>query len=286
MYNNPSATAVKTETPRTFQSPTSESLLGKRPTIASPAPIPPAKRVSTGVGVNIASPTLPLEIPSSRQNTSVSVRDTSGLVNSAMMRKRMQEIAGKLPLVIDDEVFDFMKLALQERLRTVTEQLVEISHKRMEITSNVFDCIATHDPKQSLRDIAQEEKEHAKLREEIERKRLEASNKKDKVVKEKLSRADQKKEDESTNITALNAIGNTKGKRGRRRTTFNKGKKESVAQVVSEVASPNYSPASTGVQEVKRITYKDALVFLERDECQSDPVFIYKAMLGCGTTAN
>lgn len=42
MYNNPSATAVKTETPRTFQSPTSESLLGKRPTIASPAPIPPA----------------------------------------------------------------------------------------------------------------------------------------------------------------------------------------------------------------------------------------------------
>eukprot|EP01023_Acetabularia_acetabulum_P058549 TRINITY_DN69296_c0_g1_i1.p3 TRINITY_DN69296_c0_g1~~TRINITY_DN69296_c0_g1_i1.p3 ORF type:complete len:130 (+),score=19.12 TRINITY_DN69296_c0_g1_i1:153-542(+) len=124
-----------------------------------------------------------------------------------------------------------------------------------------FSCIATRDPKVALREIAQREKEEAKLREELEQKRLEAirANKKDKAVKEKLSRADQKKEDEKTNMTALNAIGNTSTKKRRRRTTLRKTKGQDLTAQSGTATTPTQNSPST-LQEVKRITYKDTLV--------------------------
>lgn len=215
--------------------------------------------------------------------------DGSVVINSNIVRNRVQAITQKFKIAnVDEEVLEFLNLALLERLRNVTEQLVSISQKRMDEKSDVFECVTTSDPKIALRNILQKEQDLAKKREEETKQRLEAmrkSGKDDKAIKDKLSIVDQQREDEKTNMTAFHAIGGA----STRRPKYNRRKVSDANQTPSpgtpigmsvSTGSNENLTTSTQLQQVRRITYKDALVFLERDEGQLTPNFTYKCFLG------
>jgi len=161
-----------------------------------------SKRSPSGA-MNTASPTLARH---TEQRIPLHLRDGSYIVNSALVHARIQAITQKYKITnIDDDVLEFMQLALQERLRTITEQLVEISHKRMDIKSDTFECIKVS--------------EHEK-----------------------------------------------------------KGEAENIRQrpKYTRTEQSDGNPSA----QARKITYQDALVFLERDEAQLNPVFTYKCSLG------
>ena len=160
---------------------------------------------------------------------------SSALVNVGFVRSRMYEIAQAYKIAnVDDEVLELMELALHERLLTVTEQLVAISHKRMDEKSDVFECFSTSEPAATLQDSQRKENEEQLSENPI---------------------ADPNLMSDNTNISLpkYRRVGST-------------NHDESLAD--------NSCPPN----QRRRITYSDALVFLERDERPPNPVFSYRCM--------
>ena len=139
------------------------------------------------------------------------------LVNQAAMRHRIENIGRRFPINrVDDKVYEYMTLALQERLRSVVEELVVISRKRTDDPGpSYFTFTETSDTKSSLREIERREREETERRERDQRQRLleEArANRKNKAMQERVSRVVQDEENKSTDNTAFLALGTKRGR--------------------------------------------------------------------------
>jgi len=211
----------------------------------------------------------------------------AALVNSALLRNRIEAITRQFRMAPADEVFlEFVNLALRERLKNAAEELVTISKKRVEDNAGYsFSFVTTSDTKNDLREIEKREKEIAQKRSAEEKKRLlEAArvNKKDKrenkVLQDKLNKVVQEEEAKMTNDTALIAVGKSKKparkNAGRGRPKGSRNRNSTAAAAAAATAPAPASPASFGGNSVplnasgapvSKITYRDAMVFAERD---------------------
>lgn len=128
---------------------------------------------------------------------------------------------------VDEDIYSFLSLAVQERMRGIIEQLVVASNHRLEVVKDNLTTTTNFDPRRALNLIVRKEKEIRERKEQEEKdrqlqeaKRLEALAKKDgnnpayAQAKENLKRISSEGEEfrkqQATNTTALQAIGERK----------------------------------------------------------------------------
>lgn len=165
--------------------------------------------------------------PTKQETPSTGTREDIALVNESLLKNRIENITNRFRISIDDQLLEFINLALQERLRNVAEELVSISKKRtLDVSDSCFSFAMTSDTKNALREIEKREKEIAQRKSADEKQRLlEAAkaNKKDKkdnkVLQDKWNKLVEEDEAQRTNDTALMAIGNVRIKKPQRSDT-------------------------------------------------------------------
>ena len=145
------------------------------------------------------------------------------LINQFSLRQRIEAVVKNYKISnIDEEVFNYISLALHERLRTVAEELIVISNKRLDNYKNQFNYNITSDTKSALRVITQREQDIARRKEAEEKERIlevaksqKKEMKDDKVLQDKINKVFLEDEAKRTNETALHAVfGNRKKAQG------------------------------------------------------------------------
>jgi len=176
---------------------------------------------------------------------------------------------------VDDKVVEFLNQALQQRIQHTIEELISISRKRTEdVPDPCLSFAITSDTKNALREIEKRERDIAKRKSAEEKQRLlEAAkaNKKDKrdnkVLQDKLNKVVLEEEAKRTNDTALQAIGNIREKKTHRRQVSMRSNASRMSPAPPSSANfPGGNTTSLGASvPVFKITYRDALIFVERD---------------------
>jgi len=219
---------------------------------------------------------VPIPIPGGRgmANPASGIEEMA-LVNPHLIRQRVDMIASRFKLKkVDEKLYEYVTLALQERLRSVTEELVIISRKRTDDPGpSHFTYAETSDTKNVLREIERREREDSARKEAEEKQKiLEAARnskkerKENKALQDKFNRVVQEEEAKRTNNTALMALGDIGLKKRPPANQRPGGPTGAVGQQMPQMstsASPGALPAQG--HQVSKISYRDALLFAERD---------------------
>lgn len=141
----------------------------------------------------------------------------SPFINKGALHKKVTEIAAKHGIKkVSEELYEFLALAAQNRLRDVVDELGNISKQRLDFYKDEMKIEITSDPRKQLKLIEKREKEEKERRDAEEKERA----LKDKKMDPEKKKSDQARLEEeekirtrTANLTALQAIGDVRPRR-------------------------------------------------------------------------
>lgn len=190
------------------------------------------------------------------------------VVNVGVMQRKVQEVASKKGLQVSDNVYLFLALAVQSRMKGTMEMLISYSRKRCDEHKGTMPIGVTFEPKVLLRKIGEKDEQDQRRRDEEERLRLlsEAATGDEGAKKEKLQKFLDAEDNKRTNNAALQAA----------MTTSKFKSKISMSHAYANAASVlppstlklgSSSGADLASGRGRRITTRDMHAFLEHDIC-------------------
>lgn len=263
----PRNTATTASTPA-FSGGLAQGMLGKRT-----APLSPRASQAQPLSRFNSLPAQPLSIPRGALPSDPASRLPPSLqqqlvVNIAVMQRKVQEVAARKSLQVNDNVYLFLALAVQSRLKGTMEMLIAYSKKRSDEHKDSLPIAVTFEPKVLLRKIGEKDEQDQRRRDEEERLRLlsEAATGDEGAKKEKLQKFLDAEDNKRTNNAALQAA----------MITSKFKNKISMANIHTSAASvlpPSTLKLGTGSAadlasgRGRRITTRDMHAFLEHDIC-------------------
>eukprot|EP00011_Vannellida_sp_DIVA3-517-6-12_P000115 CAMPEP_0114609324 /NCGR_PEP_ID=MMETSP0168-20121206/3031_1 /TAXON_ID=95228 ORGANISM="Vannella sp., Strain DIVA3 517/6/12" /NCGR_SAMPLE_ID=MMETSP0168 /ASSEMBLY_ACC=CAM_ASM_000044 /LENGTH=517 /DNA_ID=CAMNT_0001820241 /DNA_START=77 /DNA_END=1627 /DNA_ORIENTATION=+ len=265
----PRTTTVSSTSAPVYPSATSlpQTMLGKRSAPLSPrsGQAQPANRYSLAQPQqSITTRTAPSD-PSARLPPTL---QQQLVVNYEIMQKRVQELAAKQGLLVQDKSYLFLALAVQSRMKSTMEMLITYSKKRSDEFKDSLPIVETFEPKALLRAIAEKDQADQKRRDEEERLRLlsEAAAGDEGAKKEKLQKFLDAEESKRTNNAALQAaMGTANFKSKISRPRMRTGAAASVLPPSTLKLGSSASGLDLSSGRDRRITTRDMHAFLEHD---------------------
>eukprot|EP00742_Colponemidia_sp_Colp-10_P013257 GILJ01014968.1.p1 GENE.GILJ01014968.1~~GILJ01014968.1.p1 ORF type:complete len:706 (-),score=112.04 GILJ01014968.1:109-2127(-) len=226
------------------------------------------------------------------------------IVNPAVAQMKVVEAMRKQGGVrkLGENVVELISTALVDRLRTILEDMVQISRKRVETNRDESMIQITSDPRAILMQIAQRDREERTRKEEEEKAKMATEGKDGKkkeldphtqAIRERIEK--QRVEEETrikasaTNKAVLAAIGKNQ-QLPKFMQMLSQGGGASGPSSSSSAAAPAASDgvtpmaveaptASAIAKSARRVTLRDALFYLERDPLTTKSHTLYKAYL-------
>jgi hypothetical protein len=204
------------------------------------------------------------------------------LVNQAVFRAKIAAAMKEKGVKnVNDDVYDYMAIALIERMRHITEELIKISHQRVDHRREMFKWKAINDPKKQVWMLDKYENDLNKPKEEGEEEpQVTTEGKKPKKMKKTNEKEDVAVKTKLTNSTALAALGMTRKswmtqslpKSDTQASSF----KESKTNMASTTSARKHHQAQL---QRRAVALKDLILFMENEHPLRKSKRLYLSLL-------